>query len=357
MRFRDPHNDESPFDAEKARYWLPVDLYVGGAEHAVMHLLYARFWTKAMHDGGLIDFDEPFQTLRNQGMLLGWTPGRRPVGSEANEEADESIVDWVVLRPEERAGFPEDQIMYRWVKMSKSYGNVVTPDEMAEQYGADVLRVYELFVAPFEDAVQWSNQGMNGAARFVNRVWRLYGEGLARFKGDWAARIADVGGPAHEKMRRKLHQVLRKVGDDLSSFRFNVGLAALMELVNEAVPYFGSADADDDVCSEVMELLCLMLAPVTPHMCDELWNRMGKHGFTWNAIWPAFDEKVAADPTRTIIVQVNGKLRDKIEVEAGTPEDAVKSLALASEKVTSALEGRAPKKVVVVPEKLVNIVV
>ena len=357
LRFADPHNAHAPFDAEKARYWLPVDLYVGGAEHAVMHLLYARFWTKAMHDGGLVDFDEPFQTLRNQGMLLGWTPGRRPVGSEANEEADESVVDWIVLRPEERAAFPDEQIIYRWVKMSKSYGNVVTPDEMAEQFGADVLRVYELFVAPFEDAVQWSNQGMNGAARFVNRVWRLFGEGLPRFQADWASRIGAGSGTSHEKLRRKLHQVLRKVGDDLAAFRFNVGLAALMELVNEATPYFASAEANVDVMSEVMELLCLMLAPVTPHMCDELWSRMGKDGYTWNATWPAYDEKAAADPTRTIIVQVNGKLRDKIEVASGTPDDAVKSLALGSEKVVAALEGRDPKKVVVVPEKLVNIVV
>jgi leucyl-tRNA synthetase len=357
LRFADPHNAAAPFSEEKVRYWLPVDLYVGGAEHAVMHLLYARFWTKAMHDGGLIDFDEPFQTLRNQGMLLNYTPGRRPVGSEANEEADESVTDWIVLRPEEREGFPEEQIIWRWTKMSKSYGNVVTPDEMAQQFGADVLRVYELFVAPFEEAVQWSTQGMNGSARFVNRVWRLFGDGASRWRPDWRERIAAVSGPNHEKVRRKLHQVLRKVGDDLAAFRFNVGLAAMMELVNEAVPYFASAEADGEVVSEVMETLCLMLAPITPHLCDELWSRLGKTGFTYREPWPGFDPAVAADPMLTVIVQVNGKLRDKIEVAAETPDDEVKRLAMASDKVVAALEGREPRKVVVVPRKLVNVVV
>jgi leucyl-tRNA synthetase len=358
LRFADPRNDKKAFAVDKVRYWCPVDVYVGGAEHAVMHLLYARFWTKAMYDGGLIDFVEPFQTLRNQGMLLGWTPGRKPVGKdEHNEEADESVVDWIVLRPEERANYPEDQISWRWVKMSKSYGNVVTPDEMAEKYGADVLRMYLLFVAPFEETVQFSMDGMNGAARFINRVWNFYREGVAQYDRQWREKISTADGDdKHMRLRRKLHQTLRKVTDDLGQFRFNVAIAAMMELVNEAVPYRAQADANPAVVSEVLELLVMMLAPMAPHLADELWQRMGHSGFLYHHPWPAYDPQVATDLTLTIPVQVNGKLRDRLTVDAGIDEDELKSRAQASEKVKEALNGLQIRKVVVVPGRLVNIV-
>ena len=183
LRFADPHNDKEPFSKEAVNYWLPVDTYAGGAEHAVMHLLYARFWTKALHDAGLLNFVEPFTTLRNQGMMLAWTPGRRPAPNEdaAGEETEEQIEDWKVLKPEERAVYPEDQVIWRWAKMSKSSGNVVTPDDMATQYGADALRVYEMFVAPFEETVQWSEEGIRGSSKFLRRVYALvaqFGDGF-----------------------------------------------------------------------------------------------------------------------------------------------------------------------------------
>ena len=357
LRFADPHNTEVAFAPEKARYWAPVDLYVGGAEHAVMHLLYARFWTKAFYDGGLIPFQEPFTTLRNQGMVLGWTPGRKPVGAEANEEAEEGIVDWIVLKPEERAQYSAEETIYRWVKMSKSYGNVVTPDEVADTFGADVLRVYELFVAPFEESVQWSSEGMNGAARFVNRVWRLFVDVRPRFEAGWRDVVGTVVDDASMKMRRKLHQALRKLGHDIEEFRFNVGVAAVMELINEAIAYRARPEANAAVLSELVETLVLMLAPITPHMCDEMWERLGKQGFTYRQPWPAFDEAVAAEPTQTIVVQINGKLRERLEVPAGTADDVVQRMALENEKILGFLAGRTPSQVRVVTGRLVNIVV
>src|SRR5207249_659880 len=185
------HNDREFASREKIDYWLPVDTYTGGAEHAVMHLLYARFWTKVMYDAGLVGFTEPFKTLRNQGSMLAYTPGRRPRGDEdvKNEEDDERVIDWIVLKPEERAAFPEDQIVWRWARMSKSKGNVITPDAIAERFGADSLRLYEMFVVPFEENVQWTEDGINGAFRFLNRVWRWTASVLPEFDPNWRATL------------------------------------------------------------------------------------------------------------------------------------------------------------------------
>jgi len=354
LRFADPHNNVEAFLKPKVDYWLPVDLYVGGAEHAVMHLLYARFWTKAMYDGRLINFHEPFQTLRNQGMLLNLTPGRAPEKGENTDVEDESVIDWIQLKPEERDAYPEEKKIYRWVKMSKSYGNVVTPDEMVEQFGADVLRVYELFVAPFEEAIQWSTQGMAGASRWVDRIWRLFRDFTPQYDLNWRDQIGVATDETSMKIRRKLHQTLRKLGEDLAHFRFNVGIAAMMELTNEV--YAGKAHAHPAVMSEVLETMALMLGPITPHMADELWERLGKKGFLYQETWPTFDPEVAADPTIEVPVQVNGKLRDRLSVPSDVADAALEALALGSEKVKAALEGRAPKKVIVVKGRLVNIV-
>ena len=193
LRFADPHNDREFAARHKIDYWLPVDLYVGGAEHAVMHLLYARFWTKVLSDAGYIGFQEPFLKLRNQGQLLAWTPGRRPgygapPGPGSGEEAiddEERIVDWILLKPEERASFPPDQIVWRWARMSKSRYNVITPDEIAEKYGADSLRIYEMFVVPFEETVQWTEEGIKGAFRFLSRIWRWTTGTLSEYDPAW----------------------------------------------------------------------------------------------------------------------------------------------------------------------------
>lgn len=375
LRFADPHNDREFAAREKLDYWLPVDLYAGGVEHARSHLLYARFWTKVMYDAGLVGFQEPFQVLRNQGSMLAYTPGRRPRAADGplpgeaadDEEDDEQIVDWIVLKPEERVHFPEDQIVWRWSRMSKSKGNVVTPDEMAEKYGADSLRVYEMFVAPFEDDVQWNEEGINGAFRFVNRVWRWMMAALPEFDPNWREHLTAEMDATERRVRRKLHQTIRKVGEDIESFRFNTAIAALMELVNELYAYSpptsgpeprapSRSAATGAVVSEAMESLALLIAPFTPHLADEVWERLGKSGSTYLAAWPSFDAGVAAADEITVVVQVNGKLRDRLTVPAGTSDEILREKALASPKVTEALNGKASRKVIVIPQKLVNVV-
>ena len=337
LRFADPHNEDAPFSAEAARYWLPVDLYVGGAEHAVMHLLYARFWTKVMHDAGLVDFDEPFQRLRNQGMLLAYTPGRAVTKSdgaaegEDESDADGPIEDWKVLRPEDRVTVPESEWIWRWVKMSKSKGNVITPDEIALQYGADSLRLYTLFVAPFEETVQWQDKGIEGAHRFANRVWRLWTELRPYYVPEWRQgsenRVPGAGGqgsgkaegatvsakaagvsltpdpqpPTPAKLRRKLHQTIRKVTEDIENFRGNTCVAALMELTNELSAFrnalAGKSPSPEQavLLSAVLETLPLLLSPIAPHLADEFWERLGKDGFTFHQPWPEVDEEAAAE--------------------------------------------------------------
>ncbi len=370
LRFADPHNEDAAFGPEAAKYWLPVDLYVGGAEHAVMHLLYARFWTKVMYDAGLIGFQEPFQRYRNQGMLLAHTPGRELKADEdvqgEDADADEPIENWKVLKPEERAGVPASEWIYRWIKMSKSSGNVVTPDEMAEQYGADSLRLYSLFVAPFEDTVQWSDKGIDGAHRFVNRLWRLWTELRPHYQADWREQMSagtSSGGPEAKALRRKLHQTIRKVGDDIENFRFNTAIAALMEFTNDlsafrnALVHAAITPEQTVLISETLETLTLMISPVMPHLADEFWELLGKSGFTLRQTWPVFDPTAAAEEEMTIVVQVNGKVRDRLVVAVGTSQEEVERLAMASDKVQAELVGKQLRKLIPVPGKLINIVI
>ncbi|MCC6731262.1 MAG: leucine--tRNA ligase [Chthonomonadales bacterium] len=366
VRFADPHNDREFASRERNDRWLPVDLYTGGAEHAVMHLLYARFWTKVMSDAGLVGFVEPFETLRNQGSMLAWTPGRRPRANEraANEEDEERVLDWIVLKPEEREGYPAEQVVWRWTRMSKSKGNVVTPDDIADRFGADSLRVYVMFVAPFEDNVQWSEDGINGAHRFVNRLWRWLAAALPVYDPGWRKRVdAAPGGGRTRQVRRKLHQTIRRVGQDVETFQFNTAIAALMELVNELYLYRAAdgprddAGADSIVLSEAVESLVLLAAPFAPHLADEMWERLGKEGSTYHAAWPQADPDVAAEDEITLVVQVNGKLRDRLTVPAGTDKEGLEQAALASARVREALEGKQVRDVIVVPGRLVNVVI
>jgi len=326
LRFADPHNDRAPFDREKVEYWLPVDLYVGGAEHAVMHLLYARFWTKVMYDAGLVPFVEPFTRLKNQGMLLAPDPKNPGV----------------------------------LVKMSKSKFNVVTPDEMAEKYGADALRVYELFVAPFEDTVPWSEDGINGCWRFLNRVYRVVAERPGSFVPGWKATVRQETVSEEAKaLARKTHQTIVKVTRDIEDFAFNTAVAALMELTNQIYDFVNAKDGLRYPCpvwSEAVETLILLLAPMAPHLADELWQMIGREGYTYHAPWPEADPEVAKADVLTIVVQVNGKVRDKISVDAGAGERELERLALESPKVQAALQGRPVRKVIVVPGRLVNVV-
>lgn len=327
LRYADPHNSLEAFNPAKAAFWLPVDLYVGGAEHAVMHLLYARFWTKVIHDAGMIGFVEPFQRLKNQGMLLAPDPENPGV----------------------------------MVKMSKSRGNVVTPDEMAEKYGADALRVYELFVAPFEDTVPWSEEGINGAWRFLNRVYRVIADRPQSFVPTWRETVREETQSEEAKaLARKTHQTIAKVTEDVSGFAFNTAVSALMELTNQIYDFVQAKNGLDYKCavfSQAAESLIMLLAPIAPHLADELWEMLGNEGFTYNRAWPAYDPEVAREEVITIVIQVNGKVRDKVQAPAGTSSEELEKMARGNQRVNEALDGKAIKKVIVVPERLVNVVI
>ena len=363
LRFADPDNAAAFASRQALDYWLPVDQYTGGIEHARSHLLYARFWTKVLFDEGLVGFDEPFLNLRNQGSLLALTPGRRPRPQEQAAAGEDKIVDWIVLRHDERDRVPPEQVVWRWARMSKSKGNVVTPEEMSGRYGADSLRVYEMFVAPFEDNVQWSEEGIQGSHRFVARAWRWLQAAVPRFRRDWRERSAGERTPAEKEVRRKLHQTVQKVGTQIETFQFNTALAAVMELLNavsayaplehEALP----AACDDAVISELAETLVLLLAPFAPHLGEEVWRQLGNGDTVYRAPWPAFDAAAAAAESVNVMVQVNGTIRDKVVVPLDCAEEEVKAAALASPKTAQALAGKPVVKMIFVKNKMLSIVV
>ena len=291
--------------------------------------------------------------------MLAWTPGRKPSANEdaSGEEADatdESVIDWKVLKPEEVATYPEDQIIWRWARMSKSKGNVVTPDQAAADYGADALRTYEMFIAPFEETVQWSESGIQGASRFMGRVYRLVTQ-----YADETASAPDPGATQFKALRRKTHQTIAKVTDDVEHFRFNTAVAALMEWVNTIYEVYNQVGKGvrDEALDEATAILPQLLAPIAPHLADELWERLGNTGFLYRHPWPESDAVIAAADEITLVVQVNGKVRDKLTAPASADKAALEALALASPKVIEALNGSAPKKVIVVPGKLVNVVI
>jgi len=363
LRFADPHNQSCFADRRKIDAWLPVDMYTGGAEHAVMHLLYARFWTKVMYDAGLVGFTEPFLCLRNQGAVLAWTPGRRPRTGETVEADDEGeqVVDWIVLRPEELPTFPKDQIVWRWVRMSKSKGNVVTPESMVERYGADSLRVHIMFVAPFEANVEWRETGVEASLRFLNRAWKWMAAALPMApqaalspRGEAFDRCSE----GDRAMLRKLHKTIRKVDEDIERLRFNTAIAAIMELVNDLYLYYPpeatSSGANPAIVGDALETLVLLLAPFAPHMADEVWEALGHSGSTYHARWPQWDEHIAADEMISMAVQINGKVRDRITVPAGSDEATVRQAALESPKVAQVVEGHEIRRVVLVPDRLIS---
>lgn len=303
LRFADPHNDEKPFDPEKVKFWLPVDDYIGGAEHAVMHLLYARMWTKVMHDAGMIEFDEPFVSLRNQGMILA---------------------------PDGR-------------KMSKSWGNVIAPDDIiAEGYGADAIRIMELFIGPWNQEAAWSVEGMGGCYRFLQRVWTLVQEHLE----------SDTEG---EAPLPAVHKAIKKVSDDMTRMSFNTAIAAQMELVNELYKA-KSAGLKGESWQFTLNALIQLLAPFAPHIAEELWQQMGHDSSIHMTQWPAWDDNLLVEDTMNIVVQVNGKVRAEISVAKDASQDDIESQALANERVQEFTNGQTPKRVIYVPGRLVNIV-
>ncbi|MCC7229744.1 MAG: leucine--tRNA ligase, partial [Fimbriimonadaceae bacterium] len=300
LRYCDPHNDREAWSPERANYWMPLDCYVGGAEHAVMHLLYARFWTKVLHDEGLIKVKEPFSRLQNQGQVLGMTPYRKPREGESLGVGEEGIL----ITPKEAESLPPEELNWRWARMSKSKGNVVTPDEMVAQYGADALRVHLLFVAPFNSDVEGKNEGVEATARFLSRVFRMVEEVKPNFVENWRDLIAfepmdEVG----KSIRRATHKAIRDVTKDIEEFGFNTYISWLMKYMNalgDLKSAKGPALSANEVSraealafSEAIESLILLLAPAAPQSADERWESQGKVGFTYKASRPKFEQSRA----------------------------------------------------------------
>jgi len=310
LRYLGPHYQEGPFDPQAAKAWCPVDQYTGGAEHAVMHLLYARFFTKALRDLGLVEFGEPFIRLFNQGTII------------AQRQ-----------------------------KMSKSRGNVITPDPYVEELGADVVRIYLMFLGPWEYGGEWNDQGINGISRWINRVWDM----AHRDPSELDQGIRDD--QAVRQLQRITHKTIRKVTRDMDGFQFNTAVAILMELTNAIGRSWEEKGIDSETWRETLEYLILMLAPLAPHLAEELWQHT-MHPFSIHErTWPRWDEELARDEEITLVVQVNGRVRDRLQVPADISEEQARELALQSPRVQGYLQGKQVQQAVYVPGKLVNLVV
>ncbi len=388
LRFTSPHEQARPWDPAAADYWMPVDMYIGGREHAVGHLLYSRFFTKVFHDLGLCAADEPALRLRNQGMLNALTPlvAGTDKAIKPGEFVDYPRDAWIERFNTDRRPIPAQRIAratdgtqsiepvdveFAWLKMSKSKGTSVTPDDMAEKYGADALRLYVLFEAPFEDTIQWSEERMNGTYRFLNRAWDTVMSVVSvppppgtveTLPGVVGGDLPDNWAPAPDAavraLRRRTHQTIAKVTDDIEGFRFNTAVSALMIHAQALRDFVNAGYAHHPAAREAAEALTLLLAPMAPHIADELWERLGHAGdFLFTGPWPVTDPAIAAEDEVTLIVQVNGKLRDRVALPAGADDDACQAAALGSPKVQSELSGKTIRKIIVVPGKLVNIVV
>jgi leucyl-tRNA synthetase len=325
-RFCDPKNTALPFDPAKAKYWMPVDFYSGGVEHAILHLIYSRFFARVFRELGMVDHEEPFEHLLTQGMVL-----------------KEGAV------------------------MSKSKGNVVDPDEMLQQVGADALRLYVMFVAPPEKEVEWSDAGLEGSWRFLARVWRFVDQWSDRVRSAAPIGSVDAGtfDAAERKLRRKTHETINRVTVDVEQrIHLNTAISGLMELVNEMYAFGEVAKKTADVrpqsasaLREAVEALLIMISPFAPHTAEELWEMTGHAGGIETAAWPSFEEDVAKADEIVVPVQVNGKLRSRLTVPAETPESELRERALNDPAARPHIEGRTIKSVVVVKGKLINVVV
>lgn len=315
FRYVSPNEDNAPFDPDEVRYWMPVDQYIGGIEHAILHLLYSRFFTKVLYDMGMIDFTEPFTNLLCQGMIT-------------------------------KDG----------AKMSKSRGNVVTPGDYIDKLGADTLRLYILFMGPPECGKDWSDAGVEGAHRFLHRVWNLVHDRylglLAEPDGNF-----DKNDKRHREMRSLTHKTIQKVSSDIEQFAFNTAVSFIMELVNGIYKYTAEVTPDPDVLREAVETTLQLLAPFSPFITEELWMTLGKTESIHSSPWPEYDSNLAKSEEITLVVQVNGKVRDRITVSADIQEEEMRRRSLESENVRRHIGKREIKKVIIVPGKLVNIVV
>jgi leucyl-tRNA synthetase len=306
LRYASPRCDTYPFDKDHLKYWLPVDLYTGGAEHATMHLLYSRFFVKAIRDLGIVDFDEPFTKLFNQGIIV--------CGGE---------------------------------KMSKSKGNVVTPDDYVRDLGADAVRVYLMFVGPWEQGGDWNDSGIIGMSRWLNRIWNLVA-------ADYAERKPDV--ESEKETEHVLHKTIKRVTEDMEKFRFNTMLAALMEYTNYLSKVLDKGSVSTGLWGKAIESLLIMIAPSAPHMAEELWVSIGHPYSIHSQRWPKWDKKLAVDEEVILVVQINGKVRDKLVVSVSITEREAKELALAQERIKTYIEGKSIARTIYVPGKLLNMV-
>ena len=302
LRYIDPNNSEVIADPEKIKHWLPVDLYIGGVEHAVLHLLYARFWHKVLYDIGVVPTKEPFQKLFNQGMILG----------EGNE------------------------------KMSKSKGNVVNPDDIVYTHGADTLRLYEMFMGPLDAAIAWSETGLDGSRRFLDRVWRLF----VNEDGSLSEKVTDDETPELEKV---YHETVKKVTVDYENLHFNTAISQLMVFINDGYK-------QDKINRDYIKGFVKMLSPIAPHIAEELWEKLGGETTITYEDWPTYDESKLVAETVEIVAQVNGKVKDKIDVSPDATKDELVQIAMDNEKIQAAIEGKTVNRTIVVPGKLVNIV-
>jgi leucyl-tRNA synthetase len=339
LRYLDPRNEREPWSAAAERYWMPVDLYVGGVEHAVLHLLYARFWHKVLYDCGLVHTTEPFQRLYNQGMILAYSyqdaRGKYHHPSEVEERDGAAYL--------RETG---ERLTAQVEKMSKSKLNVVSPDDVVDRYGADAMRLYELFMGPLDQVKPWQMAGVEGVSRFLQRVWRL----VVDERSDGLAERLSEAPPASEPaLNRMLHLTIGKVLEDTEALRFNTAIAQMMIFANEAT---SSAALPRAIVRDFLRVL----APYAPHLAEELWARLGEEGLIARASWPLHDPALGVEDTVELAVQVNGKRRDAIRVARDADPASIERAALAADGVVRSLDGKAPRKVIVVPGRLVNIV-
>ena len=364
LRYLDSHNDKIPFKKEDADNWTPVHQYIGGIEHAVMHLLYARFFHKSLRDLGYVDTNEPFKRLLTQGMVLG------PSYYSQNERR--------YLFPREvemKDGKPVsketgEELATKVEKMSKSKNNGVDPEEIVKEYGADSSRVFTLFAAPPEKELEWNMNGLAGAYRFINRLYLLisstadFADKNVSKENNYGINL-DARSEKDKEIQKKLHQTVKKVTDSIEDdFHFNTAIAAIMELLNDMTTYKQNVIDKNDISSEskkvwheVLEKVILLITPFAPHVADELWSDLGNTTLTFEEEWPTFDEKLTVENNFNLVLQVNGKVRDMIPAQIGISKDDAEKLAFSSEKVQKFIDGKEVVKVIVVPNKLVNIVV
>lgn len=364
LRYLDSHNTEKPFEKANADSWTPVDQYIGGIEHAVMHLLYARFFHKVLRDMGLVETNEPFKRLLTQGMVLG------PSYYSQNERKFYFPKDVEIKDTKAFSKSTGEELTVKIEKMSKSKNNGVDPEEIVKEYGADPARVFTLFAAPPEKELEWNVNGLAGAYRFINRLFLIISDSF-EFADKNAGKEDNYGidlnkrNEKDEEIQKKLHQTVKKVTESIEDdFHFNTAIAAVMELLNDMTTYKQEVIDKNDVSTEskkiwkeVLDKVILLIAPFAPHIADELWEIIGNKTFTFEEEWPTFEKELTKEHKMNLVVQINGKIRETIPAKIGLPKEEYEKLAFDSEKIKKAIEGKEIVKVIVVPNKLVNIVV